>query len=348
MKGNMREMSEASAGGRAKGRILGIDFGEKRVGVAVSDGLLLTAQGVGIIENRGPRKLPEEVAAIAERYGAGVIVVGLPKNMDGSLGRKAEEAERFAERLREACGLEVVMWDERLSTVRAERGMLEGDLSRAKRRRLRDKVAAQLILQGYLDRLRVEKRGSEDERAAAEGAVEEEGRIEMEVKSKIELRQGDITEMAADAIVNAANNDLVLGGGVAGAIRRKGGPSIQAECDGIGPIEVGGAAITGGGELKAGYVIHAASMRLGGRTTAESLRSSTRKSLMLADEKGLKTIAFPAIGTGVAGFAVDECARIMIDAVMEHLEGESSLEKVYFVLFDEGAFGAFKEYLEGV
>lgn len=169
------------------------------------------------------------------------------------------------------------------------------------------------------------------------------------MKDKIIVEQGDLTEMDVDAIVNAANNDLILGGGVAGAIRRKGGPSIQQECDKIGPISIGEAAITNGGHLKAKYVIHAASMALRGPlTTAESLVNSTKNSLLRAEEKKLKTIAFPAIGTGVAGFPVGKCAELMISTVLKHLKkGESSLEKVYFVLFDKSAYDAFKEYLEG-
>src|SRR5215467_5771229 len=112
----------------------------------------------------------------------------------------------------------------------------------------------------------------------------------MSVANRIEVLQGDLTEIDTDAIVNAANNDLQLGGGVAGAIRRKGGPQIQSECDKIGPIPVGGAAITSGGRLKARHVIHAASMQLGGRTSARDLRSSTAHSLRIAAQNGLKTI----------------------------------------------------------
>ena len=163
---------------------------------------------------------------------------------------------------------------------------------------------------------------------------------------QIELRLGDITEFEADAIVNAANNQLQLGGGVAGAIRRKGGPSIQDECDRIGPIPLGEAAVTDGGWLKAKYVIHAASMSLGEPTTAENLVASTRNSLLRADEHQLKSIAFPAIGTGIAGFPLDECARLMVATVREHLaSGDSSLGKVRFVLFDPGAYDAFTEAL---
>src|ERR1700680_2753386 len=114
----------------------------------------------------------------------------------------------------------------------------------------------------------------------------------------IVIQQGDLTEMETDAIVNAANNDLVLGAGVAGAIRRKGGEQIQRECDVIGSIPVGYAAITSGGKLKAKYVIHAASMQLGGATTAEALRHSTAHALRLAAEKRLKIISLTAVGTG--------------------------------------------------
>ncbi|HEX2714931.1 MAG TPA: macro domain-containing protein [Candidatus Acidoferrales bacterium] len=163
----------------------------------------------------------------------------------------------------------------------------------------------------------------------------------MSISGKVAILQGDLTEMDVDAVVNAANNDLQLGGGVAGAIRRKGGESIQRECDKIGSIPVGGAAITSGGRLKARHVIHAASMQLGGPTTARALRSSTAHSLRIAAEKGLKTIAFPAVGTGIAGFPMNDCAGIMLAEVVEHLKQPTTLEKVYFVLFDEAACEVF-------
>jgi len=165
----------------------------------------------------------------------------------------------------------------------------------------------------------------------------------MTIADKIHFSQGDLTETAVDAIVNAANNDLQLGGGVAGAIRRKGGPAIQQECDSIGTIPVGSAAITGGGSLKARYVVHAASMRLGGATTAKALRTSTAHSLRLAAEKGLKSIAFPAVGTGIAGFPMRECAEIMLEEVVRHFQGATSLEDVRFVLFDQAALEAFEK-----
>lgn len=171
----------------------------------------------------------------------------------------------------------------------------------------------------------------------------------MGVKDKITIKRGDITEMEVDAIVNAANTDLLLGSGVAGAIRKKGGDLVQKECDEIGPIPLGEAAVTGAGNLKARYVIHAAGMHLGAGVGEDSLRATTKNSLLRADEKGIHTIAFPAVGTGVGGFPVDKCARVMIDTVSEHLKNEkTSIEKVYFVLFDEGAFNAFDEYLKTV
>jgi O-acetyl-ADP-ribose deacetylase (regulator of RNase III) len=141
--------------------------------------------------------------------------------------------------------------------------------------------------------------------------------------------------MEVDAIVNAANNDLILGAGVAGAILRKGGESIQEECKEIGSIPVGYAAITGAGKLKARHVIHAASMGLGDvPTTSKTLRTSTAHSLRLAAERNLKTIAFPAIGTGVSGFPLEECAQIMLSEAVQHLKGETPLDTIYFVLFD--------------
>jgi O-acetyl-ADP-ribose deacetylase len=162
---------------------------------------------------------------------------------------------------------------------------------------------------------------------------------------RIVILQGDLTEMDTDAIVNAANNDLQLGGGVAGAIRRKGGPRIQKECNEIGPVPVGGAAITSGGNLRARWVIHAASMQLGGQTSAHALQASTAHSLRIAAQKGLKTIAFPAVGTGIAGFPMRECAEIMLREAIKHLEGSTSLEKVHFVLFDKEACKTFEAVL---
>jgi len=163
---------------------------------------------------------------------------------------------------------------------------------------------------------------------------------------RILIEKGDITDCKVDAIVNAANNQLILGAGVAGAIARRGGPTIQQECSQHGPVKVGEAAITTAGKLPARYVIHAASMSLGSRTTEESLANSVRASLRLAEENDVKTIAFPAIGTGVAGFPLEKCADIMLREVVCHLEGASGLQEIHFVLFDEHARQVFTDRYE--
>lgn len=157
----------------------------------------------------------------------------------------------------------------------------------------------------------------------------------MKMQYEIQILRGDITEADTEAVENAANTDLLLGAGVAGAIKRKGGPVIQAECDRIGPISLGEATLTTGGQLKAKYVIHAASMSLGGQTTAENLAAATRNSLLRAEEKGIRSIAFPAIGTGVAGFEIQRCAEIMLRTVREHVRPQSSIKRIIFVLFDD-------------
>jgi len=160
--------------------------------------------------------------------------------------------------------------------------------------------------------------------------------------ARIRLYEGDITEQAVDAIVNAANSDLVLGAGVAGAIRHRGGPSIQQECDAIGPIEVGGAAVTGAGNLPARFVIHAAGMPPGGVATEESVRSSMRRSLELAREKQCRTVAVPAIGAGIAGFPVQRCAEILFEEARAHLEAGGGVEEIRFVLFGEPTYRVFE------
>jgi len=167
------------------------------------------------------------------------------------------------------------------------------------------------------------------------------------LEDKIEIIQGDITDMEVGAIVNAANTDLKLGSGVAGAIRKKGGPSIQHECDEHGPISIGEAALTGAGDLKARYVIHAAGMHVGGSVSSESLKATTKNSLIIASDNRVETLAFPAIGTGVGGFPLEECANIMINTILEYLSNDgNSIERVYFVLFDDLAYKIFKEVLE--
>jgi len=159
---------------------------------------------------------------------------------------------------------------------------------------------------------------------------------------RITLRKGDIARVQADAIVNAANNALWMGGGVAGAIKRAGGKEIEAEAVRQGPIPVGDAVVTGAGTLAARYVIHAAVMGTDLKTDAEKIRAATRNSLLRAEELGLKAVAFPALGTGVGEFPYEEAAEIMLETVGEHLSGRSGLEQVIFVLYGDEAFQAFE------
>lgn len=162
----------------------------------------------------------------------------------------------------------------------------------------------------------------------------------------IELIHGDITDLATDAIVNAANAQLVLGGGVAGAIRKKGGPSIQEECKRIGGTFVGGAVITGAGRLKAHYVIHAVGPRQGEGNEDEKLLNATRNSLKVALDNDLKSIAFPALSTGIFGFPVERCARLMLRTCIHHLQGQPALELIVFSLFDTASFTVFQQELK--
>ena len=159
---------------------------------------------------------------------------------------------------------------------------------------------------------------------------------------RVTLVEGDITAQEVDAIVNAANSDLQLGAGVAGAIRANGGSSIQDECDAHGPIAVGEAAITGAGELPARFVIHAAGMQLGGEASEESLRSSLQASLDLAAENGCETVAVPAIGAGIGGLGMQRCAEISLQVARAFLEGSSPVSEIRFVLFGEPAYRVFE------
>jgi len=163
--------------------------------------------------------------------------------------------------------------------------------------------------------------------------------------SKIKLIQGDITELNTEVIVNAANTQLIMGGGVAGAIRRKGGSLIQEECNKIGGSFVGGAVITTGGNLKAKRVIHAVGPRMGEGYEDEKLKNATLNSLKLMDEHELKNIAFPAISTGIFGYPIEKCAKIMISTAKEYLSGETQIEKVVFCLYSKPDFEVFKKEL---
>jgi len=174
--------------------------------------------------------------------------------------------------------------------------------------------------------------------------------MEKSVNGKvIRLIQGDLTELAVDAIVNAANAQLVLGGGVAGAIRVKGGPSIQEECNRAGGTFVGGAVITGAGNLRARHVIHAVGPRMGEGDEDEKLRQATLNSLERASENGLGSIAFPAVSTGIFGFPKDRCARIMLATTRDYLEGqETSLQEVIFCLWSKEDLEVFTKTLDSM
>ena len=162
------------------------------------------------------------------------------------------------------------------------------------------------------------------------------------------LVQGDITDQTTDAIVNAANTALQMGGGVAGAIRRRGGPRIQEECNRIGGTPVGGTVITTGGNLAAKYVIHAVGPIHGDEHEDSKLKDATLNSLKLADKTGLKSVAFPAISTGVYGFPKDRCAAIMLSTTIAYLEGPTKLEKVVYCLYDKKTLELFENALESM
>jgi O-acetyl-ADP-ribose deacetylase len=176
---------------------------------------------------------------------------------------------------------------------------------------------------------------------------------------QIEIVQGDITQQPdMDAIVNAANTDLALGGGLAGAIRRRGGDEIDREGQAKGPIRLGEAAVTTAGRLPNKYVIHAAAMgyrpedarvpkREGSLSSAAIIADATRNSLLRAEELKLESIAFPALATGVAAFPVDECAEVMIGAVQDYARAhpQTALRRVRFVLFGAAEFQVFQDVL---
>lgn len=163
--------------------------------------------------------------------------------------------------------------------------------------------------------------------------------------TQLELVEGDITELDVEAIVNAANEDLQLGAGVAGAILAKGGPSIQEECDRIGHSAVGTAVITNAGDLAARHVVHAVGPRWGEGEEDRKLASAVRSSLALADRHGLRSMAFPAISTGVFEFPIDRCARIMLTEIYRYLQGGTKIELVAIALLGDDAFDTFKREL---
>ncbi len=165
--------------------------------------------------------------------------------------------------------------------------------------------------------------------------------------TSIEVLDADITTLDVDAIANAANTRLLHGGGVAGAIARAGGAVFQQESAERAPIGLGEAVATGGGEMPCRWVIHAATMELGGPTSAEIIRRATRSTLKCADELGARSLALVAFGTGVGGFPLDEAARIEVEEVRRHLTAGSGLERVVFAVRGASAARSFEAALAG-
>ena len=163
----------------------------------------------------------------------------------------------------------------------------------------------------------------------------------------VEVIDADITGLDVDAIANAANTELRHGGGVAGAISRAGGPEVQRESDSAAPIALGEAVATTAGEMPARWVIHAATMELGGPTSPEVIRAATASTLATAEALGARSLALVAFGTGVGGFPLDEAARIEVEEVNRHLAGESGLDRVVFAVHGKRALLAFEEAVAG-
>lgn len=165
---------------------------------------------------------------------------------------------------------------------------------------------------------------------------------------KIHIVEGNIALLDVEAVVNAANRELQLGSGVAGAIRTYGGPSIQQECDELGPIEVGDAVLTGAGNLKANYVIHAVGPRMGEGDEAAKLAKATRRSLEIAARQKISTLAVPAISTGIFGFPLRECSEIMLCSAMEFMKKNDFPKEIFFCLYGQEACSVFLRTLEGL
>jgi O-acetyl-ADP-ribose deacetylase (regulator of RNase III) len=173
-----------------------------------------------------------------------------------------------------------------------------------------------------------------------------EKRLSLELDGTVlELIEGDISELEVEALVNPANESLKLGTGVAGAIKKRGGPSIQEECDRIGGTPVGTAVMTGAGKLKAKRVIHAVGPRMGDGDEDRKLAAAVRAALALADRNGLRSIALPAISTGNFGFPIDRAARIMLTEIHRYLQGGTKLERVVVCLWGDDAFDTFRREL---
>jgi O-acetyl-ADP-ribose deacetylase (regulator of RNase III) len=164
----------------------------------------------------------------------------------------------------------------------------------------------------------------------------------------VELIRGDITSLRVEAIVNAANSHLLHGGGVAGAIVRSGGEIIQSESDRIGYVPVGGAVVTSGGNLLCRYVIHAVGPQMGEGDEDRKLHDATLASLQRAEELKITSLAFPAISTGIFGFPMERCARIMLSTTMEFGKQAKSLQRVVYCLFGEEPFRVFERVWKGL
>ncbi len=162
---------------------------------------------------------------------------------------------------------------------------------------------------------------------------------------RLEVVEGDITALAVDAIANAANDQLWMGAGVAGAIKRAGGEEIEREAVAKGPIRPGDAVATGPGRLRAKHVIHGAVMGQDLQTDADLVAKTTRRCLEVADELGAESVALPAFGTGVGGFRLEECARIMVSEARRFRP--RSLARVVFAVFGDEAFAAFEAVIHG-
>jgi O-acetyl-ADP-ribose deacetylase (regulator of RNase III) len=181
---------------------------------------------------------------------------------------------------------------------------------------------------------------------AEKQAQTKENRLSIRLnETQLDLIEADITELSVDALVNPANEKLELGSGVAGAIRKKGGPSIQKECERIGGTAVGTAVITGAGNLDARHVIHAVGPRMGEGDEDRKLSSAVRSALALADRHGLRSLAIPAISTGVFGFPMDRCARITLTEIHRYLQGGTKLQQVVVCLYDDEGFKTFRREL---
>jgi len=172
---------------------------------------------------------------------------------------------------------------------------------------------------------------------------------ELRIKNKgLRLIEGNIALVDAEAVVNAANKSLILGGGVAGAIRSFGGPSIQEECNSIGPIEVGEAVITGAGNLKAKYVIHAAGPVYGEGNEDEKLKKATLNSLKCAKKKKIRSIVFPAISAGIFRFPIKRCSEIMIRVCLDFMKKNEHPEEIILCLYGDRSYSVFETTLNHI